>query len=108
MAQRIVDVLVPVALDHAYSYRAPAELDLKVGDIVSIPLGSREALGVVWADDVTVRPGLHNRLKDVDSKLDYPPLREELRKFVDWVANYTLSPKGMVLRMALRMGEIGR
>ena len=33
MAQRIVDVLVPVALDHAYSYRAPPELDLHVGDI---------------------------------------------------------------------------
>jgi primosomal protein N' (replication factor Y) len=107
MAQRIVDVLVPVALDHAYSYRAPAELDLKVGDIVSVPLGSREVLGVVWADDVMVRPGLHNRLKDVDSKLDYPPLREELRKFVDWVANYTLGARGMVLRMTLRMGDLG-
>jgi primosomal protein N' (replication factor Y) len=107
MAQRIVDVLVPVALDHAYSYRAPAELDLKVGDIVSVPLGSREVLGVVWADDVTVRPGLHNRLKDVDSKLDYPPLKPELRKFVDWVANYTLGARGMVLRMTLRMGDLG-
>src|SRR6266550_2959696 len=106
MAQRIVDVLVPVALDHAYSYRAPAELDLKVGDIVSVPLGSRASLGVVWSDDVTVRPGLHNRLKDVSSKLDYPPLGEELRKFVDWVANYTLGSRGMVLRMTLRMGDL--
>ena len=87
MAQRIVDVLVPVALDHPYSYRAPDELDLHVGDIVAVPLGTREALGVVWADNVPVKPGLHNRLKDVEGKLDYPPLREELRKFVDWVAN---------------------
>jgi primosomal protein N' (replication factor Y) (superfamily II helicase) len=107
MAQRIVDVLVPVALDHPYSYRALEELDLHVGDIVAVPLGSREALGVVWADNVAVKPGLHNRLKDVEAKLDYPPLREELRKFVDWVSNYTLSPKGMVLRMTLRMGELG-
>ena len=66
MAPRIVDVLVPVALDHAYSYRAPAELNLQVGDIVSVPLGPREAIGVVWADNVAVRPGLHNRLKDVE------------------------------------------
>jgi primosomal protein N' (replication factor Y) len=107
MAQRIVDVLVPVALDHAYSYRAPEALGLSVGDIVAVPLGTRAALGVVWADNVAVRPGLHNRLKDVEAKLDYPPLREELRKFVDWVANYTLSPRGMVLRMTLRMGELG-
>src|SRR2546423_13515975 len=107
MAQRIVDVLVPVALDHTYSYRAPPELSLAIGDIVAVPLGASETVGVVWADNVPLRPGLHNRLKDVEAKLDYPPLREELRKFVDWVSNYTLSPKGMVLRMALRMGELG-
>src|SRR3954466_15403529 len=107
MAPRIVDVLLPVALDHAYSYRAPAELELKVGDIVSVPLGPREAVGVVWADNVPVRPGLHNRLKDVEARLDYPPLKPELHKLVDWVANYTLSPRGMVLRMALRMGDLG-
>src|SRR5436853_4762816 len=107
MAQRIVDVLVPVALDHLYSYRAPPELDLSVGDIVAVPLGRAETVGVVWADNVPVRPGLHNRLKDVEAKLGYPPLREELRRFIDWVANYTLSPRGMILRMALRMGELG-
>src|SRR5947209_6888813 len=107
MAQRIVDVLVPVALDHTYSYRAPPELNLTIGDIVAVPLGASETVGVVWADNVPLRSGLHNRLKDVEAKLDYPPLREELRKFVDWVANYTLSPRGMVLRMALRMGELG-
>ena len=102
-----VDVLVPVALDHTYSYRVPGELELKPGDIVAVPLGAREAIGVVWADDVTIRPGLHNRMKDVELKLDYPPLKPELRKFVDWVSDYTLSPRGMVLRMCLRMGELG-
>jgi primosomal protein N' (replication factor Y) len=100
-----VDVLVPVALDHSYSYRVPLGLDLKPGDLVRVPLGTREATGVVWSDNVAVRPGLHNRLKDVAEKLDVPPLKAELRAFVDWIANYTLSPRGMVLRMALRMGE---
>ena len=107
MAQRIVDVLLPVALDHAYSYRAPEDLALAPGDVVSVPLGPREALGVVWDCDVALNPGLHNRLKDVEAKLDLPPLKPELRKFIDWVSNYTLSPRGMVLRMALRMGELG-
>jgi primosomal protein N' (replication factor Y) len=100
-----VDVLVPVALDQAYSYRAPADLDLKPGDLVSVPLGARETTGVVWVDNVEVRAGLHNRLKDVVEKLDVPPLKAELRKFVDWVSGYTLTPRGMVLRMAMRMGE---
>src|SRR5579864_4167195 len=105
MAKRIVDVLVPVALDHAYSYRAPDNLELGPGDIVRVPLGARDYTGVVWQDNAAPHPRLDNRLKDVAAKLDIPPLRHELRKFVDWVAAYTLSPRGMVLRMALRMGE---
>ncbi len=105
MAKRIVDVLIPVALDHAYSYRVPAELALAPGDLVRVALGTRECTGVVWADNETPNPRLDNRLKDVAARLDIKPLRPELRKFVDWVSGYTLSPRGMVLRMALRMGE---
>jgi len=105
MSTRVVDVLVPVALDQAYSYRVPRGLDLAPGDLVEVPLGARDTLGVVWADNPNPNPRLHNRLKDIDGKLDLPPLRDELRQFVDWVSGYTLSARGMVLRMALRMGE---
>jgi primosomal protein N' (replication factor Y) len=104
MAKRMVDILVPVALDQAYTYQVPDGLDLAPGDIVTVPLGPREATGVVWGEG-TARPGLHNRLKDVAEKLDIPPLKPELRQFIDWVSTYTLAPRGMVLRMALRMGE---
>jgi primosomal protein N' (replication factor Y) len=100
----VVDVLVPVAVDQAYSYRVPRGLELKPGDVVAVPLGPREVLGVVWAENAAPDPRLHNRLKDVVAKLDVPPLREELRRLVDWVANYTLSARGQVLRMCLRMG----
>jgi primosomal protein N' (replication factor Y) len=107
MANPYVDVLVPVALDHAYSYRVPEGMQVAPGDLVAVPLGAREAMGVVWAEDVTIKPGLHNRIKDIEGKLDYPPLKPELRKFVDWVSGYTLSARGMVLRMCLRMGAQG-
>src|SRR5712671_67777 len=102
---RVVDVLVPVALNQAYSYRVPRGMELKPGDVVCVPLGPREVVAVVWAENVNPDPRLHNRLKDVGEKLDVPPLKAELRSLVDWVANYTLSPRGMVLRMCLRMGE---
>ena len=102
---RVVDVLVPVALNQAYSYRVPRGMELKPGDVVCVPLGPREVVAVVWADNANPDPRLHNRLKDVGEKLDVPPLKEELRSLVDWVANYTLSARGMVLRMCLRMGE---
>src|SRR4030081_2340235 len=104
-AARVVDVLVPVALNQAYSYRVPRGMDLAPGDLVCVPLGPREVVAVVWAENANPDPRLHNRLKDIGEKLDVPPLKEELRRLVDWVANYTLSARGMVLRMTLRMGE---
>jgi primosomal protein N' (replication factor Y) (superfamily II helicase) len=102
---RVVDVLVPVALNQTYSYRVPRGMELKAGDVVGVPLGPREVLAVVWAENANPDPRLHNRLKDISEKLDVPPLKEELRSLVDWVSNYTLSARGMVLRMTLRMGE---
>jgi primosomal protein N' (replication factor Y) (superfamily II helicase) len=105
MAKRVVDVLVPVALDQAYSYRVPEGVELAPGDLVTVPLGARMATGVTWVDNPKPNPRLDNRMRDIEGKLDIPPLKPELRNFIDWVSAYTLSPRGTVLRMALRMGE---
>jgi primosomal protein N' (replication factor Y) len=104
-ATRVVDVLVPIALDQAYSYRVPGGMELRPGDVVCVPLGPRQVVAVVWADNANPDPRLHNRLKEVAEKLDVPPLHRDLRALVDWVASYTLSTRGMVLRMCLRMGD---
>jgi primosomal protein N' (replication factor Y) len=98
----VADVLVPVAVDTAYSYRAPLSLNLEPGACVSVPLGTRRATGVVW----TVREGGGDNLKSVAGLRDWPPLRRPLRDFIDWVARWTLGPRGMVLRMTIRVGEV--
>src|SRR5947209_18983814 len=97
----VVDVLVPVAVDIAYSYRAPADAALEPGAFVGVPLGARRATGVVWAS----RQGGGDNLKSIAAVRDWPPLPQPLRDFVDWVARWTLAPRGMVLRMAIRAHE---
>ena len=57
MSKAIVDVLVPVALDHAYSYRVPGGLHLEPGDLVSVPLGARAAPGKDIAEAAGDRRG---------------------------------------------------
>ena len=57
MANRVVDVLVPVALDQAYSYRVPGGLELAPGDVVTVPLGPRAATAVVWGKTPRPIPG---------------------------------------------------
>ena len=101
LQKRVVDVLVPVAVDTAYSYRTPVGLTLERGGFVDVPLGTRHATGVVWA----VREAGGDNLKSVTAVRDWPPLRPPLRDFIDWVARWTLAPRGMVLRMAIRAHE---
>jgi len=97
----VVDVLAPVAVDTAYSYRAPAEFRLEPGTCVRVSLGKSQTTGVVWA----VRESSGDNLKPVIGVGGGPPLSEPLRDFIDWVARWTLSPRGMILRMAIRAGE---
>ena len=97
--EKRVSVLLPLPLAGAYDYRADGDLKLQTGDFVAVPLGSREVIGVVWGDatgDVD-----DAKIKPVAARLDAPPLPDALRKFVDWVAAYSLSPPGAVLRMAM-------
>lgn len=98
---KTVSVLLPIPTDGAYSYGVPEGMDLAPGDYVQVPLGTREVAAVVWDDsENTVDP---KKLRSVISKFDCPPLREDMRRFIEWVANYTLSPPGMVLKMVLRV-----
>ena len=41
-APQIADVLMPLALDTAYSYAVPDGMALGEGDVVQVPLGTRE------------------------------------------------------------------
>ena len=97
----VADVLVPVAVDTAYSYSVPAGLRLEPGQFVAMPLGTRIATGVVWA----TRAGAGDNLKSIVEVRDWPALRQPMRDFIDWVARWTLSPRGGVLRMAVRAPE---
>ncbi|MBL4646280.1 MAG: primosomal protein N', partial [Rhizobiales bacterium] len=98
----IMDVLVPVAVDRAYSYLVPEGLELMPGSIVIVPLGPREVTGVVWSEAKDVADVSLKRLKPIIGCHDVAPLRPDLLDFIAWLANYTLAPLGMVLRMVLR------
>jgi primosomal protein N' (replication factor Y) len=93
--------MLPLPLDAGtYDYRLPAGLDAGPGHFVVVPLGGREAIGVVWDGEPDPALPAH-KLKNVQAVLDAPPMGESLRRFVEWVAAYTLSPPGAVLRMAM-------
>ena len=96
----VVSVLVPYPVDKSYSYAVPDDITLQIGDYVCVPLGNREVIGVVWSMEPLeeVNP---KKIKSILTKYDCHPMPELQRKFIDWVARYTMSQKGSVLKMAL-------
>ncbi len=105
MSPRFVDVLLPLGLDTPYSYAVPDGLELQPGDLVQVPLGNRSMLGCVWPSRSNGKAVDTAKIKSVKARLDYEPLPAELLKLIDWMADYTLAPRGMVLRLALKHGE---
>ncbi len=99
-ASRTVPVQVPMPADRPYSYAVPDDMEVVPGSIVRVPLGPREVAGIVWdGDGEAVNP---KKLRPISEAFDCPPIADEMRRFVDWVADYTVSPPGMVARMLLR------
>ena len=95
-----IQVLIPLPLAGVYDYKIPSDEKIPLGTFVYVPLGKRVVIGVVWgfSSNGTVN---EERLKFVEGPVDVQPLPESVRRFVKWVADYTLSPPGAVLRMVM-------
>ena len=99
--KRVVPVMVPMPAPRPYSYAVPEEMHVEPGSIVQVPLGPRQVIGVVWDGDDEGAVDA-SKLRPVTTVFDCPPLTRDHRRFLEWVATYTLSPPGLVARMALR------
>ena len=93
-------VLLPRPLAGAYDYKLPSGDNAPRGTLVTAPLGTSEMLGVVWGPAEGAVGD--NRLKLAQPLDGAPRLPEKLCDFIDWVADYTLTPAGAILAMALR------
>jgi primosomal protein N' (replication factor Y) len=78
-------------------------MTLATGDFVKVPFRGRQLSGVVWGRGTGNLPT--ERIKQVLLRYDAPPLPEISRRFVSWVAGYTVCPPGAVLRMTMSVPE---
>ena len=94
-----VSVVLADGFDRLLDYRAP-EGGARPGDLVEVPLGPRRLLGAVWgAGQGDCAP---EKLRPVTRVLDSPPLGQAMREFLGRAADYTLTPLGVMLRLATR------
>ncbi len=103
-AGRRVGVLLPLVFRDAFDYRVPDGMEVKAGDWVRVPFGRKSMWGVVWGE--ALGEVEENKLKSIERMAAHLlPMTQKMRAFIDWVAWYTLAPRGMVLKMSVPVPE---
>ena len=86
-------------------YRVPEGMAVVPGQVVAAPLGPRQIVGIVWeAERLPSEPVPDARLRPLLAVLPVPPLRAELRRLLEWTADYYCAPLAAVARMVLASG----
>lgn len=101
----LVTVIPTRPVQKGYAYRVPMGMDITVGDIVLIPFGQSRTMGVVEKigveDDISPQ-----KCKEIIAVAPTNPVPFVTIDFVKWVANYTLSSLGAVMKMAIPVRDI--
>jgi len=94
-----VPVLIPRIFNYPFTYDSSKTGPLEVGDIVMVPFGRNQEIGVVW--DKIHEPRKKIKLRKIEKKIEHFVLKKEFVKFINWFSMYNLASKGMVLKMCL-------
>jgi primosomal protein N' (replication factor Y) len=95
-----IQVLLPlIGGKTVFDYSIPQDVFLKVGDFVSAPFRRKEVVGVVWSFIKSELP--KSKVKSIIQKYDLPSLTDKHIKFIRFIADYTVSDIGAVLKMMM-------
>jgi primosomal protein N' (replication factor Y) (superfamily II helicase) len=100
---KLIDVAVMAAIRQPLTYRVPSSLDVRLGQRVLVPLGTRRVTGIAVHLSSHTMPGIRSR--DVLRVLDPEPvLTSELVDLGSWIAEYYVAAPGEVFRAMLPWG----
>src|SRR6478609_9523122 len=86
-------------------YRVPEGMTVEPGSVVVAPLGPRQIVGIVWeAERLPASEVPEAKLRPLLAVLPVPPLTAELRRLLEWTADYYCASLASVARMVLASG----
>lgn len=94
----IVGVLLPLPFNEPFDYKI--EGDFELGELVRVSFGKEVLVGAVWKKGKSSQID-DAKIKSVLERINLPPLAANLRKFVEFVADYNMAYRGLVLKMVL-------
>ncbi len=97
---QFVKIVVPRPFEAAFDYAC--EQAPPLGSVVRVPFGRETIAGVVWA--YAEKPDIAaEKVKQIVSVSTQPAFSQGFRAYLEWVAEYTLTPLGSVVAMAMPM-----
>lgn len=86
-------------------YKVPDGMHVEPGSVVVAPLGPRQIIGIVWEEERLPSDSVpDHKLRALIEVLPVPPLRPELRRLIEWTADYYCARIASVARMVLASG----
>ena len=89
-------VLLPKVFNFPFTYNTKGEN--KIGDIVEVPFGSKNEIGVIWKNRFTEPENI--KIKDIKKNTGYK-INNRLVDFIEWFSTYNMVPIGLVLKMVI-------
>ena len=94
-----VPVLIPKIFNFPFTYDSGILEDLEPGDLVVVPFGKSQEIGVIWDK---IQPSLKEfKIKKIEKKIINFKINRSLIDYVNWFSAYNLVSKGKVLKMCL-------
>lgn len=100
MSKKFAQVLLPLALDEAFSYQA--ESDVECGDVVCVEFGRKQIWGLVLEVAQEAPQNIElKKIKTILQKNCRLKFSKNQIKFIETIASYNLASRGLVLRAFL-------
>ncbi len=94
-----VPVLIPKIFNFPFTYDSGILGNLKVGDLVIVPFGKSQEIGVIW--NKIQSSSKEFKIKKIEKKIDNFKINKSLIEYINWFSAYNLVSKGKVLKMCL-------
>ena len=94
----IYGVLLGLVFDDVFDYSYDGEL--KIGQLVLVPFGREEHVGVVYKIGKSANID-DKKIKKIKQIINLPLILPSMLTFIEKVSQYNLAPKGLVLKMVL-------
>lgn len=98
MNNLFVNVLLPLPFDKSFTYKKSADQRIEIGNLVKVPFRKKELWGLVTEVNLVNENLKPEKIKEVSQINEQVKFDKKLLDFIDWIADYNIAPKGLVLK----------